>query len=134
MKEEQQITDARNDWENGQNYSGKHLAGIVARMKNPEKEKVIEARKIEIGYTRKMEAYAKVHHREARGHQIITARRADTNKGVDDFRSILFDRELNCDTIHDSPAPTLLLDAMKVLISLCAKPQDRVKPLRIRYE
>ena len=97
------------------------------------RDKVIEARKIEMEYFRKMGVYERVHRSKARGYKVITTRWVDTNKGVgneDNYRSRLVGRELNLDKRNDLFAPIPPLEAMKALISLCAKSQDGREPLR----
>ena len=97
------------------------------------RDKVIEARKIEMEYFRKMGVYEKIHRSKARGYKVITTRWVDTNKGVeneDNYRSRLVGRELNLDKRNDLFAPTPPLEAMKAPISLCAKSQDAREPLR----
>ena len=97
------------------------------------RDKVIQARKIEMEYFRKMGVYEKVHRSKAGGYKVITTRWVDTNKGVGNegnYRSRLVGRELNLDKRNDLFAPTPTLEAMKALISLCAKSQDGREPLR----
>ena len=97
------------------------------------RDKVIEARKIEMEYFWKMGVYEKVHRSEARGYKVITTRWVDTNKGVGNeynYRSRLVGRELKIDKRNDLFAPTPLLEAMKALISFFAKSQDGREPLR----
>ena len=68
------------------------------------RDKVIEARKIEMKCFRKMGVYEKVHRSKARGYKVITTRWVDTNKGVgneDNYRSRLVGRELNFDKRND---------------------------------
>ena len=64
------------------------------------RDKVIEARKIEMEYFWKMGVFEKVHRSKARGYKVITTRWVDTNKGVgneDNYRSRLVGRKLNLD-------------------------------------
>ena len=85
------------------------------------RDKVIEARKIEMEYFRKMGVYEKVHRSKARGYKVITTRWVDTNKDVgneDNYRSRLVGRELNLDKRNDLFAPTPPSEAMKHL-SVC---------------
>ena len=73
------------------------------------RDKVIEARKVEMEYFRKMGVYEKVHKSKARGYKVITTRWVDTNKGVgdeDNYKSRLVGRERNLDERHDLFAPT----------------------------
>ena len=72
------------------------------------RDKVIEARKIEMEYFRKMGVCEKVHRSRASGYKVITVRWVDTNQGVgneDDYRSRLVGREVNLNKRNDLFAP-----------------------------
>ena len=114
-------------------YGDMTFVDDVHRGKLLKRDKVIEARKIEMEYFRKMGVHEKVHRSKARGYKVITTRWVDTNRGVgneDNYRSRLIGRELNRDKRHDLFAPTPPLETMTALISLCAKSQDGREPLR----
>ena len=97
---------------------------------------VTEARKLEMGYFKKMGVYSKVPKEEARmlGAKVITTKWVDTNKGTDsepNYRSRLVGRELNLSDRPDLFAATPPLESLKYIVSKCASSQRRAKPHRI---
>ena len=97
---------------------------------------VVEARKLEMAFFKKMGVCSKVGRSEvkAKGGRVLSTRWVDTNKGDDkspNYRSRLVGREVRIDSI-DLFAPTPPLEAMKFLISVCARGQNRSQNRRLR--
>ena len=81
-----------------------------------------------------MGVYRKVQRSAARGKKIITTRWVDTNKGTPeepDYRSRLVGREINTKTRLDLFAGTPPLEAMKLLMAICAAGQGSNEPMRL---
>ena len=98
--------------------------------------KVVQARRLEIEYFKKMRVYEKCPRSEAKklGKKVITTRWIDTNKGdkaKPDYRSRLVGREIKTDARLDLFAATPPLETFKYLIARCAMGQSRRNPLRI---
>ena len=87
---------------------------------------VIEARRLEIEYFKKMGVYRKVRREEAQrlGAKVTTTKRLDANKGdgtVPNYRSRLVGREIKNDDRLDLFAATPPLETLKFLVSMCAR-------------
>ena len=94
---------------------------------------VVKARRLEIEYFRKMGVYTKISKYETNG-KVITTRWIDTNKGdekLPDYRSRLVGREIKTDNRLDLFAATPPLETLKILVSKCARGQNRKDPLRM---
>ena len=97
---------------------------------------VIEARKTEMEFFKKMAVYCKVPKSEIKrqGGKIISTRWIDTDKGSrgnPNCRSRLVAREIKKDKRQDLFSATLPLETLKLLVADCAKGQRQAKPLRI---
>ena len=98
--------------------------------------KVIEARRLEIAYFKKMGVYTKVPRGEARaaGCKVITTKWIDTNKGSEEepnYRSRLVGRELNLSERPDLFAATPPLESLRYVVSKCASSQNGPSPHRL---
>ena len=96
----------------------------------------IEARKLEMDFFKRMKVYTKVSKREmeAIGNKAVTTRWIDTNKGDDitpNYRARLVGREIKTDNTLDLFAATPPLEALKMVVSICASNQDPRRPLRL---
>ena len=98
-----------------------------------DKDKVIEARKLEMQFFMKMGVYSKVDRSEVAkaGGKVISTKWIDTDKGGGRYRSRLVGRELKFDKRQDLFSPTPPLETLKLLIAKCAKGQRGPTPLRI---
>ena len=101
-----------------------------------DKEKVMTARRLEMGYFKERGVYTKVPRAEARqmGAKVITTKWVDTNKGSEEepnHRSRLVGRELNLSDRPDLFAATPPLESFRYMISRCASTQYRQRPHRI---
>ena len=101
-----------------------------------DREKVIEARRLEMEYVRNMGVYSKVPMAEAKRHgaKVITTKWIDTNKGSEaetNYRSRLVGRELNLSDRPDLFAATPPLESLRYIVSRCASAQHRQRPHRI---
>ena len=97
------------------------------------KEKVIEARKLEMMFFKKMGVYSKVDKAEVKnkGGKIITTKWIDTDTGQGVYRSRLVGREIKMDKRQDLFSPTPPLETLKFLIASCTKGQGGPNPKRI---
>ena len=101
-----------------------------------DKNLVIEARKTEMEFFKKMAVYCKDPKSEIKrqGGKIISTRWIDTdkgNRGNPNCRSRLVAREIKKDKRQDLFSATLPLETLKLLVADCAKGQRQAKPLRI---
>ena len=97
---------------------------------------VIEARKKEMEFFKKMAVYRKVPRSEVKkqGGKIISTRWVDTDKGHRgnaNYRSRLVARETKKDKRKDLFSATPTLETLKLLVADCAKGQRQAKLLRI---
>ena len=107
-------------------YEGMEFIDDVHGGKVLNKDMVIQARRLEMDFFKKMKVYKKVPKAEAKGHKIISTRWVDTNKGDEvnpDYRSRLVGKELKKDSRLDLFAATPPLETMKILIAKCAQGQ-----------
>ena len=98
------------------------------------KDKVIEARQLEMDFFRRMKVYRKVPKALAKGKPVIPTRWVDTNKGSEaepNYRSRLVGRELNLSDRRDLVAATPPLESRRYIVSRCASSQSRQRPHRI---
>ena len=114
-------------------YSGIAFYDDVNGGQRLDKRKVIQARRLEMQFFKKMGVYSKVSKSEVKkaGGKIISTKWVDTDKGDGKYRSRLVGRELKFDNRQDLFSPTPPLETLKVLIAKCAKGQWGAKPLRI---
>ena len=98
------------------------------------KQLVIEGRKLEMDYFKRMGVYTKVSRAEAEGSKIIDTKWVDTNNGSvesPDVRCRLVGKEFNDGVRPDLFAATPPLESLKHVISRCASTQGRRKPHRL---
>jgi len=115
-------------------YEGLEFIDDVHEGRRLEREKVIQARKLEMDFFKRMGVYEKVPKNMATGHKVITTRWVDTNKGDEanpDYRSRLVGREINTGVRPDLFSATPPLETLKLLISHCAQNQQEVNPVRL---
>ena len=117
-------------------YAHKEFFDDMNGYRKLDKAMVIEARKLEMAYFKKMGVYRKVPRAKAveLGCKPITTKWLDTNKGDDrvpNYRSRLVGREIKKDARLDLFAATPPLETIKFLMSCCAKGQGRKDPLRM---
>ncbi len=96
----------------------------------------VEARRLEMAFFRRLRVYDKVPIQEAHdnGCKIITTRWLDINKGdaeSPNYRARLVGRELALDNRLDLFAATPPLEALRILCSMRASNQNRMRPYRI---
>ena len=96
----------------------------------------VQARKTEMKFFKKMGVYTKVPRQMAKdlGCKVITTRWLDINKGDKDrpnYRARLVGREINNKKRLDLFAATPPLEALKMIVSLCAHNQRGSAPYRI---
>ena len=98
-----------------------------------DKKKVVEARKLEMQFFKKMGVYSKVSKDDVKekAGKIITTKWVDTDKGMGKYRSRLVGREIKKDKRQDLFSPTPPLEVLKLLIAKCAKSQGGQRPKRI---
>ena len=100
-----------------------------------DKPRVVEARKLEMAFFRRMGVYRKVRRSDVpRGQRIITTKWVDTSKGTEeepDYRSRLVGREIKMDERPDLFAATPPLESLRYVVSLCASSQCREDPHRL---
>ena len=101
-----------------------------------EKERAIQARKLEMDFFKKMQVYSKVNRSVAKqlGAKVITTRWIDTNKGDAeklDYRARLVGREIKTDQRLDLFADTPPLESLRMIFSICASNQCCNEPFRI---
>ena len=90
-----------------------------------DKDKAVQARKLEIDYFRQMGVYTKVA-REA-WMKVITTRWIDVNKGDEkspNYRARLVGREIKMDKRLDLFAATPPLESLRMILSICAQHQS----------
>ncbi len=94
------------------------------------KDKVIEARKLEMKFLKNMRGYTKVDKSDvkAKNGKIITTKWIDTDKDQGVYRSRLVGREIKMDKRQDRFSPTPPLETLKCLIASCAKGQGGPTP------
>ena len=117
-------------------YRGMEFLDDVNGYMPLDKSSVIEARKTEIAYFKKMGIYRKLSRDEAKlgKHKIISTKWIDTNKGDTanpNYRSRLVGREIKRDKRLDLFAATPPLETIKYLVARCAQEQSRSKSWRI---
>jgi hypothetical protein len=97
-----------------------------------DKDKVIEARQLEMTFFKKMGVYTKVDKDEVKqkGGKVISTKWVDTDKGHI-YRSRLVGREIKRDKRQDLFSPTPPLEVVKFLLAKCAKSQCKKAPKRI---
>ena len=106
-------------------YSGKEFFDDV-HGKWREKNRAIEARRLELEFFRKMGVYTKVPRAQAGNNKIIATRWIDTDKGDAEnpnYRSRLVGREIKTDERPDLFAATPPLESLRYIISKCASNQ-----------
>ena len=101
-----------------------------------DKDLMIEARRLEMEFFRRMGVYTKVHRSEVAkaGAKTITTRWVDTNKGdlvSPNYRARLVGREMKTDNRLDLFAGTPPLEALKMVLSKCASNQRGRQPYRV---
>ena len=100
-----------------------------------DKEQVIQARKLEMTFFRKMGVYRKMSKSKMPpGARTISTKWVDTNKGTDEepnYRSRLVGREIEMDDRPDLFAATPPLESLRYILSLCASTQGTRKPHRV---
>ena len=130
-KEKYTPHDEEEDWQ--KLYDGVKFYDDLNAGGELDKNKVIEARKLEMQFFKKMGVYTKVHKSEVRanGGKTITTKWIDTDKGHGVYRSRLVGREIKMDKRQDLFSPTPPLETLKFLIASCAKGQGGAKPKRI---
>lgn len=101
-----------------------------------DKKRAIDARELEIDFFRKMKVYSKVPREVAKSMKakVITTRWLDVSKGDrenPDYRSRLVGREIKRDQRLDLFAATPPLEALKMIVSICASNQSKDEPYRI---
>ena len=121
-------------WENL--YEGLEFYDDVNGFQHLNKKLVIDARKKEIEYFKKMGVYTKVMRSEATqgGHKVISTKWIDTNKGDEkrpNYRSRFVGREIKRDKRMDLFAATPSLETLKFLIARCSQEQSRSDPWRL---
>lgn len=99
------------------------------------REMVIEARKLEMAFFKKMGVYREMHRSELpAGARTITTKWVDTNKGTEsepNYTSRLVGREIKTDSWPDLFAATPPLESLRYILSLCASSQSGSKPHRL---
>ena len=110
-------------------YRGVQFVDDMNGFKALDKDKVIDARKLEMNYFKKMGVYKKVKREESQrlGVKVITTKWLDTNKGDEanpNYRSRLVGREIKNDNRLDLFAATPPLETLKFLTAMCAKGQN----------
>ena len=98
------------------------------------KAEMIEARRLEKGFFRKMGVYRKIPKAQAKGKTIISTRWVDTNKGTEAepvYRSRLVAKEIKRDIRLDLFSATPPLEVIKTLLSMAAKGQKEGKRIGI---
>ena len=100
-----------------------------------EKNKAIEARRLEIEFFRRKQVYEKVPRSQAAGRNVISTRWLDVNKGDQqrlNYRARLVGRELKLkDKRLDLFAATPPLETLRLLCSMCASNQRMSRPYRL---
>jgi hypothetical protein len=113
-------------------YEGIRFYDDVNGGEELDKDKVIEARKLEMAFFMKMGVYSKVSKDEVKkmGGKVISTKWLDTDKGHI-YRSRLVGREIKRDKRQDLFSPTPPLEVVKMLVAKCAKGQNKKSPKRI---
>ena len=96
--------------------------------------KVIEARRLEMDFFKRLGVYRKLPRDQVPRGRIITTKWVDTNKGSalePEYRSRLVGREIKTDARPDLFAATPPLESLRYVASLCASSQSRRNPHRI---
>ena len=106
-------------------YSGKEFFADV-HGKWLDKNRAIEARRLELEFFRKMGVYTKVPRSMAGESKVITTRWIDTDKGDAEnpnYRARLVGREIKTDERPDLFAATPPLESLRYIVSKCASNQ-----------
>ena len=92
------------------------------------KEAVVEARKLEMDYFKKMQVYKKIKRSDMpAGSKLITTKWVDTNKGSEEepnYRSRLVGREIKTNERPDLFAATPPLESLRYVLSKCASTES----------
>ena len=117
-------------------YDGYDFYDDMHDFKKMKRDEVINARRTEMQFFKKMGVYVKVPRETARRHgcKVIATKWLDTNKGDDEnpnYRSRMVGREVKYDKRMDLFSATPPLETLKLLISMCARRQSDERPCRL---
>ena len=117
-------------------YDGYDFYDDMHDFKKMKRDEVINARRTEMQFFKKMGVYVKVPRETARSHgcKVIATKWLDTNKGDHEnpnYRSRMVGREVKYDKRMDLLSATPPLETLKLLNSMCARRQSDERPCRL---